>query len=221
MALRGSTQSIAAIRTLSRADRKAGGGAIKSEIRGLRDLDRAFKRLDKNSRQAAKAGVSSSSRRVQLKIRREVNRLFSGSGLKSRRGKGRKIGNAVRRLVFDNGRDGSAALIFSKFGRREGGRFVDYLGPYLTGQDIKPKRAKFLAIPLQPGKRNKDPAKFKDLDAIEINGRLFLVRHTRSRSLFMFMLIPRIKVRRRLRPARIARRELRRMPEAVRREFKF
>lgn len=195
--------------------------AIKATLTGLKRLDEALRRAELRTRAAVRAAVDQVSRRTQLAIRKDVDSIFSGGTIRQRRGKGRRVGNAVRRKLYDNKSRGTAALVFSSFGRREGGEFVDYLGPYITGRDIRPKRARFLTIPLQRGKKNRDPGKFKNLHTVAIGGRLFLVRSTRTRTTFMFLLLPRIKITKRLRARKIALREAREMAGRTKRAFRF
>jgi len=186
---------------------------------GVRRFKAAIDRAHKRTLRAANKGVSESSAALQKEIRREVDRIFSGASGFRRRKKSRRVSGAIRRKVYDNKERGSAALIFNKFGRREHGRFIDYLGPYLTGRDITPRRGRAMAIPLQPGKKNRDPKNFPNLVAIKIAGRIYLVRHTRTRSLFMFMLLPRVRVRHRLRVRQTIKAEARRLGIRVRRNF--
>lgn len=196
--------------------------AITATLRGLKRLDRALKRAETQTLAAAKAAVNRVSLDVQRAIRRDIDRVFSGSStFRKRRGKGRKVSNALRRKLFDNKSRGSAALIFSKFGRRREGEFVDFFGARITGRDITPRRSRFLTIPLQPGKRNRDPGKFKNLTTVSSGGRLFLIRSTRTRTTFMFLLIPRAKIRKRLRPSRIFRAQARKLGPETKRGFRF
>jgi len=186
--------------------------AIKATLIGLKTLDEALRKAELRTRAAARTSVDKTARKVQLDIRAVVGSIFT---------KNRKASNAVRRKLFDNKSRGTAALVFSKFGRREGGAFVDYLGPYLTGRDIRPKRGRFLVVPLQRGRRNRDPGKVKNLHAVKIAGKLYLVRRTRTRTTFMFLLIPRVRITKRLRAGMIARREAKRMAEEARNAFRF
>ena len=194
---------------------------LKATLVGLKKLDDALKKAELRTRAAARTSVDQVSRRTQLAIRKDVDRIFSGGTIRQRRGKGRRVGNSVRRKLFDNRERGTAALVFSKFGRREGGEFVDYLGPYITGRDIRPKRARFLTVPLQRGKKNRDPKKFSNLHTVSIGGRLFLVRSTRTRTTFMFLLLPRVKITKRLRARKIALREAGQMVGRTKRAFRF
>lgn len=195
--------------------------AIKATLTGLKRLDKALTRAEAASRAAARGAVNAVSRRTQLAIRKDVDRIFSGGTVRARRGQARRVSNAVRRKLFDNKDAGSAALIFSKFGRRRGGEFVDFLGPYITGRDIVPRRSRFFTVPLQPGRKNRRPQNFKDLTTVSVGGRLFLIRSTRTRTTFMFLLLPRVKIRKRLRAARIFRAEARKLGAETRRGFRF
>ncbi len=195
--------------------------AIKATLVGLKKLDDAVRRAELRTRAAARTAVDETSLKVQKAIRADVDRIFSGGTVRLRRGKGRRVSGAVRRKLFDNRARGTAALVFSKFSRRENGRFVDYLGPYITGKDIRPKRGRYLAVPLQRGKRNSDPKTFKNLHTISVAGRLYLVRSTRTRTTFMFLLLPRVRITRRLRVARIARQGARAMVGRTKRAFRF
>lgn len=155
-----------------------------------RELERYERKLHDKNLRVVKTGV----RQVQIAIRRDVSRIFK---------KNRRAANAVRSVVYDNGRGrGAAGLIFSKFGKKSGGQFVDFLGPYLTGRAIVPRNAKNLAVPLQKGKRNRDPSRFKagELQQISVAGQLYLIKQTRTRTTFMFLLIPKVTIRRRIRP---------------------
>jgi len=186
--------------------------AIKATLTGLKALDKALKRAELRTLAATRESVDRTSRQIQLSLRADVGRIFT---------KNKRASNAVRRKLFDNKSRGTAALVFSKFGRKEGGQFVDFLGPYITGRDILPKRGRFLVIPLQRGKRNRDPKTFKNLRTVKIAGRLYLVRSTRSRTTFMFLLVPRVRITKRIRAAAIARRKARRMGDEAISAFRF
>lgn len=193
---------------------------FKAALAGLRRLHRANVREERAMRRATRQGVDETSRAIQRAVRRDVDRIFSGSSQQlSRRKTPRRVSGAIRRKLFDNGDRGTAALIYSKFGRRARGRFIDYLGPYITGRDIRPRRGRFMAIPLQRGRKSRRPENFDDLRPVVIAGRLYLVRTTRTRTRFMFLLIPRVRISKRLRARRIAIREAKRMGVRVRQAF--
>ena len=63
--------------------------AIKATLVGLKKLDEAIKRAELRTRAAARTAVDETSRRTQLAIRKDVNRIFSGGTIRQRRGKGR------------------------------------------------------------------------------------------------------------------------------------
>lgn len=193
---------------------------VAAVLTGLDRLNKKLEKKEKETRRAAHSGVKNITRRVQLRLRRRVNQIFSGGTFKRSSRKGGKVGNAIRSKVYDNRRRGSAGLVYSKFGKKSGGKFIDYLGPYLTGKDILPKKGRFMAIPLQRGKKNRKPENFSDLDVISTGGKLYLIRNTRSRTTFMFLLLRRVKIRHRLRAAKIARREFKRLPGAITRKVR-
>ena len=185
---------------------------IRTTLTGLNKLKEGLARAERASLMSVRKSVDESSRAIQLEIRRDVGRIF---------GKNRKAQNAVRRQLFDNKDAGTAALIFSKFGRGSDGRFADFLGPYITGRDITPRRRRFLAVPLQKGRRNRDPSKFPNLRAVKIGTQLFLIRKGRRATVFMFVLVKRIKITKRIRAERAVKRELRQIDDRARRAFRF
>lgn len=163
---------------------------IVASVEGVARLSQRMKARAEAAQKATKQGVTDATTKVQARVRSDVGSIF---------GRNRKAQNAIRKAVYDNRRRGAAGLVYSKFGRGRGSSFVDYLGPYLTGAAILPRHARYLAVPLQPGKRNRDPRKVANLRPVRIGGRLFLVRSTRSRTTFYFVLVPRIAITRRLR----------------------
>lgn len=124
---------------------------------------------------------------------------------------GRKVANAIRQKDYTNP-DGAAGLVYSKFGRKslEGG-FIDYLLPFTTGATIRPTRSKYLYIPLQKtksGRVSKRNRGFrasvrlqKNLRFVRLTGNRFLiVRGTKTRSTPIALLIPRVKMPKRIDP---------------------
>lgn len=184
-------------------------GRVENQAAVIRMLDNASRR----AHGALAKAVGETTRTVQQQIRNEVNSVFGPTK------RGSPIGNAIRSVVYDNLRnmqrgatrgrpyivpsskhtDDVAGIIFSKFGRREGAGFVDYLAPYLTGRAILPQRGRYLAIPLQEGKRNRRPTASMNLQPVKLGSRLFLVKRTRRKTTFMFLLVEKVQVRRRLR----------------------
>lgn len=201
-------------RELSRIEfrSRASFGVINARFKGFAGLAEALGVAEEAARKATFESVSRTSLRVQKAIRGEVGRIFR---------RNRRAANAVRRLVFDNEARGSAAIIFSKFGRRDGGEFVDFLAPYITGEDIMPRNARFLAVPLQRGRRNRDVSRFKNLEPFEHDGQVFLIRRRGARTTFMFLLLPRVRITKRLHPVRTARQEAGQMDARAKRSFRY
>lgn len=92
---------------------------------------------------------------TKLAVRAVVNAAFTGSRVVGRNGN-RRVANAIRGKLFEDEADprGSpVGIVFSRFGRRQGGKFVDYLLPHALGATIAPTNARKLYIPLQPNMR--------------------------------------------------------------------
>lgn len=78
---------------------------------------------------AARDGTKDEAERVKATVRGLVAAAFERKG-------GRNPANAIRSKYYDRdqaGRDNPGAIVFSRLGRREGGRFVDYLLPHVKG----------------------------------------------------------------------------------------
>jgi len=180
---------------------------MSSRVLGVDDVIRQLANLERRAHGAARKAVGETTRKVKLGIRREVQSIFR---------KNARAGNAIRSVVYDNtqapsgprpgravvrGRHKSdtAGVIFSKFGRGKGAAYQDYLLPYITGRDILPKKGKYLAVPLLPGKRNRKPTPEMQLQPVRSGGQLFLVKHQKRKSVFMFLLLKKVPIRRRLR----------------------
>jgi hypothetical protein len=183
-----------------------------SRVTGQAGIIRGLQNLERRAHGAARKAVGETTRAVQLGIRAEVNSIFR---------KNRKAGNAIRSVVYANEQSRRpAGIVFSAFGRREGGRWIDYLLPYITGRPIVPRHGKYLAVPLQKGKRNRKPRPDMDLAAVRSGGRLYLVKHSRTRSLFMFVLVKRIPITRRLRAAAALLRGGAKLPAEIIRQYR-
>lgn len=94
---------------------------------------------------------------TKLDIRAVLNAAFTGSAVVGRNGN-RRVANSVRGKLFEDDPDGAGrpapvGIVFSRFGRRRGGRYLDYLLPHALGMTIEPTTARRLYIPLQPGMR--------------------------------------------------------------------
>lgn len=185
-----------------------------SQVLGVDGVIRALANLERRAHGAARRAVGETTRQVQLGLRREVNSIFR---------KNARAGNAIRSVVYDNRtattvrrsgrgrafaieggaahRSDAAGLVFSKFGRGRGAAYVDYLLPYITGAAILPRTARYLAIPLQPGKANRRPRAEMNLATVASGGRVYLVKKMARKTLFMFLLVPRARVHHRLRLA--------------------
>ena len=103
--------------------------AVRGQLRKF--MEHEARAVDRGKRRA----VRGRTRALQLEIRVVVNATFGGSG---------RAGNAIRSRYYE---DGNAGLVWSKLGRREGVKFVDYLLPFVTGAVIRPVRRRMLLIP--------------------------------------------------------------------------
>lgn len=163
-----------------------------SAITGQVQVIRALDNLERRAHGAARHGVSATTRSAQLRLRGQVNAIFS---------RNRKAGNAVRSAVYDNGERGVSGVIWSRFGRRAAGQYVDFLGPYISGRDITPRHGRYLAIAFQRrrgGKNNAKPSQVRGLEPAVVDGRLYLVRRQGKKVTFFFELVQRVKVTKRL-----------------------
>lgn len=127
----------------------------------------------------------------------------------------RRLPNTIRSRLYPSppaGSDeiGGAGIVYSKFGRREGGRFVDYFLPHVLGGEIRPRRGRWLYIPLERGRRAGTITASarrrrlvvgleKGLRFIPLDGaRTLIVKQTRNRSTPVALLIRRASLRRKL-----------------------
>jgi len=154
---------------------------------------------------ARRNAIGKTTRSVQLAARDAVNRRFAGSGKVS--GGGRRIGNAIRSKVYDDGSFKGAGLVFSKFGRGRGAGFVDYLLPYVEGATLQPTRGGWLYVPIEKrGKRGprargyRVTAEDKGVRLVKSSDgkRIYIVRQTRTRSILVAVLVKRIRIARSL-----------------------
>lgn len=203
-----------------------------SAVHGTKEVIRFLSNLERRAHGAARRAVGETTRQVQLGIRAEVNSIFR---------KNAKAGNAIRSVVYDNTqargtgpgrgflidtarlrhRADTAGIVFSKFGSRtrNPGRYTDYLLPYITGQAILPKKGRYLAIPLLPGRRWRKPRPDMNLAPVFTRGQLYLVQHMKRKSVFAFLLLKKITIRRRLRLASVMSRGGRTLTGAVIKEY--
>lgn len=118
---------------------------MSAQIIGLDKVKARLLREQKRAGRATAAGLHATARAAQLEIRTVVRAAFPGRG-----GRGRRVENAVRMAVYDNGPKGGAASVWSAFGRGRGkGNFVDFIAPRLFGAHVTPQRGRWLLIPLQ------------------------------------------------------------------------
>ena len=183
--------------------------ALRGELRATirRDLDS----LDR----AIARGVDQTSRSLQLSARDQINRAFGRGG----RGRRRRVGNAIRRLQFDDGRFKKAAIVYSRFGRKEGGTFVDYLEPHKRGATIRAKGGRWLFLSRERGRsrRRRLIVRFaKNLAFINVKpGVALLVRKTRTRSTILGVLFRKVRIKKKLDFQRDVERERDRLAERV------
>lgn len=166
-------------------------------------------RLEEHMR-AERHGVSRATQRAPARAavehkalaRAEVRRGLGGSRRAGRRG--RNVANAIRHKVFVDGPLQAAAIVYSKFGRREGGQFVDYFLPFARGGTIRAK-GKYMVIP-NGGTSRRIKKVFRDLKRLDDDpklalipqpgGRFLFVRHTsRRRTTILAWLIRRFRRR--------------------------
>ena len=152
-------------------------------------------RMKRDARELDKAISGSVKRQVdtlKLAHRSAVNARLGGG-----RGRG-KVGNAVRAKMLEP----SVGLVYSKFGRRQGGEFIDYLLPHVIGADIKPKTSGFLYISLEKGRKaRRDKRRSvrleKGLRFVQTRkpGVILLVKESRSRTTPIALLVKQVKIR--------------------------
>lgn len=149
--------------------------------------------------QGVPAATRAVTRRAQLAARAVINARFSGS--ERVRGGSRRVANAVRSRVYeDRGGQQATGLVYSKFGRGRGDGFVDYLLPHVTGAVIRPRRSKWLYIPVQRGRASRRRRVSERLDKnvafipAEGGRKLYLVRQTKTRSTLIAVLVRRVRI---------------------------
>lgn len=183
--------------------------ALRGQLRATikRDLDSLDRAIGK--------GVDQTSRSLQLSARDQVNRAFGRGG----RGRRRRVGNAIRRRRFDDGRFQKAAIVYSRFGRKEGGTFVDYLVPHTRGATIRAKSGRWLFLSRERGRsrRRRLVVRFaKNLAFVNVKpGVALLVRRTRTRSTILGVLFRKVRIKKKLDFRRDVDRERTRLAERV------
>lgn len=194
--------------------------SIKATLAGVAKFRKIMKAESSAWERATLGGVKAQTRETQLGVRGQVNKAFHGS---------RRIGNTVRSKVWERKtrRQGAAGLIWSKFGRKKGGRFVDYIAPRLFGATVKPTGGRqFLMIPKQKGRNKRTVAqKLADkgkLTFIPIKGgrKAVLVKNTKSRSTIIALLVRKVVYPRRTTPAQLMAGAVRGLPGEITRAYR-
>ncbi|HIC81910.1 MAG TPA: hypothetical protein EYP07_13275, partial [Kiloniellaceae bacterium] len=126
-----------------------------------------------NLDRAITAGVSAGTRSLQLRARGEINARFKGSAFT--RSGSRRVANAIRSRVYDNGPLRAAGIVYSKFGKGGRGDFDDFLAPFVFGATIRPIKSKWLYISLEKSRRLRrsvrvSPAFRKNVAFVNIGG---------------------------------------------------
>lgn len=142
---------------------------------------------------AVRSATAEETEATKARVRGLVTAAFP-AGTNPRTGKGRRaIGNAIRSKLYNDaaGSAGgvellkaSTGLVYSKLGRRQGGRFVDYLQPFTTGATIRPTRGKYMIIPTGGVSRRISAVK-RSLDQLGTDPRLALIPLPGGRLLFV------------------------------------
>jgi len=183
--------------------------ALRGDLRREMEAERrAFEAAGKRTTRRHTTGLKTAARA-------EIVRGFGGGP------RVRRAANAVRDKLFEGG---AVGLVYSKFGRREGGAFVDYLAPHVTGAEIRPVAARRLFIPLQKGRRARSfraaVALQKNLRFIRLDrNRTLIVRQTRTRSTPIALLVRRVRIKAKLNFDKLIEREAAAMPETLNREL--
>jgi hypothetical protein len=144
---------------------------------------------------------------AKLAAREVINRRFRGS--QRVKGGARRVANAIRSKVYENADGSATGLVFSKFGRRRGAEFVDYLLPFVTGETIKPRNSKWLYVPIGGGRRNRQQrrqvGREKGVEFVPLSGgRVLIVKRTRTRSTVIGLLVRELRRERSLDFAAVA-----------------
>lgn len=144
-----------------------------------------------------KGGIDQTSRTLQLEVRGAVAGRFN-----------RRIGNTVRRKLYQDRPFDAAALVYSKFGRKaQGGKFLDYLAPHVFGAVLKPSKSQFLYVPFNR-RRSARTRAFRNLrEAGQRSGKntvvlptrrsgvFVIVRRTRTRTTIIAFLVRQVRIR--------------------------
>jgi len=169
------------------------------------------KKLSRGAQRAVKQTADS--------LKKRARQTVDAAGF---RGRGRsKPSNAIRQQDYP---DDNAAIVFSKFGRREGGQFIDYLAIHTTGATLRPRRSRWLFIQLPGAGRRKvrfSPALDKRVAFVPVRGgqRILVVRRTRRRTVLLGVLLKRVRITRKLDFNRVTASELNALPQRLLQEI--
>jgi hypothetical protein len=132
-----------------------------------------------NVARASKAAPARAAKEGKELFRTEVRRGFGRAAGR----RGRKVENAIRDKAYSDGEFRHAAIIYSKFGRREGGQFIDYFLPYEQGGVIKAK-GKYMVIPAKGTSRRVNRV-LRDLKRLDEDPKLALIPQPGGRFIFV------------------------------------
>ena len=197
--------------------------SLKAVLVGVAPFRAAMSRQRRAWDAATLAGVREQTRATQLEVRRAVSMAFAGA-----RGIGGRvnIAGAVRSKVYEN-RDGAAAagIVFSKFGGRKDGRFVDYIAPRLFGATVVPLKGDWLMLPMAAAGRSSKSVRREGLALLKAGklallpirgGRaLIAVRKTRTRFTPYFVFVRRVHYPRRTSRAALMASAVRELPGRI------
>lgn len=175
----------------------------------------------RDTSQAIRRGVKDSTEAVKLGAREEIAQRLSSGQRKG--GRNRRVANAIRSRLYDDGPLNQAGIVYSKFGRGRGASFVDYLAPHVLGAEITPvsRRALLIAFGKTKGTRR------KRRNEIQRREGLVFIRLDRDRTLILRkgrgrrrgtpigLFLRRVRIRPKLSFDRIIRRETDALPRRI------
>lgn len=179
------------------AHRSVGGGTIRLAAALDGSLVEYMREEAEIVQRAGPRAVRESTELVKLKARANVVSAL-----------GRRAGYLLTARVYDNAPGDSAGLLYSRWKRRgAGGKPSDVLVAHTYGALIEPRRGKYLYIPLAKGRLGRRERRiFADgsagkVDVIPIGRDRFLIvqRRRRGRGKPIGLLVPRVRLRPRLR----------------------
>ncbi len=171
--------------------------------------------------QAVRVGVKDSTEAVKLGARDEIAQRLSSGQRKG--GSNRRVANAIRSRLFDDGPFDQAGIVYSKFGRGRGASFVDYLAPHVLGAEITPvsRQALLIAFGKTKGTRRKRRNEIQRREGLAFirldRDRTLIVRKGRGRrrGTPIGLFLRRVRIRPKLNFDRIIRRETDALPRRI------